>query len=136
MKFWQQTWPTAVIMFCCAATAENLFEIDKDRWVLIALDAETRQRGLSTRVDLGADGMLFALPAVHRPLFWMKDTRFALTLYGLDRNQCQISQAQLTPHDTTLIPIPATAKWALETRPDWKIEPGFCFTRPLPQAID
>ena len=35
-----------VIMFCCAATAENLFEIDKDRWVLIALDAETRQRGL------------------------------------------------------------------------------------------
>lgn len=36
------------------------------------------QRGLSYRQALGADGMLFVLPAAARPTFWMYEMQFPL----------------------------------------------------------
>lgn len=51
-------------------------------------------RGLSERASVNGDGMLFALPQRHTPVFWMKQMNFALDFIWIDTTKV----AAITTH--------------------------------------
>lgn len=80
--------------------------------------------GLSYRRDIGADGMLFLLPARDTPMFWMFEMRFPLDFIWIDQNtvvslnenvsipqvgasQSEIPRVQPTQPVTAVLEVPA-----------------------------
>lgn len=56
------------------------------------------QKGLSGRKEIGADGMLFVLPARYIPKFWMKEMLFPLDFIWIDGGRV----VDITAH----VPVP------------------------------
>jgi uncharacterized membrane protein (UPF0127 family) len=55
---------------------------------------QSMTQGLSDRVIVGSDGMLFVFPQLMRPKFWMKDMRINLDMVWLNQNKIQ----EITPN--------------------------------------
>ena len=125
----------ALALSGCTAPG-NLTLPEYERTVLLALDANTRQQGLSHRPTLPKDGMLFALPREQVTYFWMKDTFIPLNLFAIDQDQCVINKYELTPMSLETVAMPREAVWALETSRNWDLSVGSCFSTLLPSARD
>ena len=87
-----------------------------DLKVELAADAESQQRGLMFRRDLGArEGMLFVFPDIASRAFWMKNTFIPLDLIFLDAGRRVVHIAHdAKPQDESLIPSQRPAKYVLE----------------------
>lgn len=67
-------------------TKSELSVGDQQIWVELAKTPKEWEKGLSNRESLeNVDGMLFIFPYSHIPLFWMKDTKFALDMIWINR---------------------------------------------------
>jgi len=66
--------------------------------VELALDTQTRTRGLMHRTSLGADqGMLFIFPDVAARVFWMRNTLIPLDIAFLDDEGVVINVEEAPP---------------------------------------
>ncbi len=92
----------------------------------VASDEAARATGLSNRQSLGADsGMLFVFGydqqvEAYSPGFWMKDTRFDLSIAFMDSNKRLIGIQDMTALDSLTLHRPDVPyRYALEVNKGW-----------------
>lgn len=88
--------------------------------VELAVDTETRARGLMHRASMGVDdGMLFVYPETSPRSFWMKDTKIPLSIAFIDPSGEIVKIAEMQPLSTTTTKSVYPAKYALEMNKGW-----------------
>ena len=99
---------------------------DSELQVEVVNSPSSIAQGLSGRPEIGADGMLFLMPARGEVQFWMPDMQFDLDLVWIDRGQI-VGITRNVPRpppgtsklDLPLYPSPTAVEWVLE------VEAGF-----------
>jgi len=85
----------------------------------LALTQSARTRGLMSRTQAPADGMLFVFPDATAGGFWMKDTLVPLTIVFFDSAGVRVRKLSMTPcrRDPCAVYLPGRAyRFALELR--------------------
>jgi len=101
----------------------RLVELKIARWYIQAEVADTEQKrakGLQGRKMLEPGyGMLFVLPELTRPSFWMKETKIPLSIAFLDSEGTIVQIEKGIPEDVTRMTPDAPCKYVLEVRRGW-----------------
>ena len=87
----------------------------------IAADDASRELGLMSRTNLGADeSMVFVFPSPRQVTFWMKDTPLPLSIAYVGRSGMIFEIHDMKPFDETPIPSASSAViYAIETPLGW-----------------
>jgi uncharacterized membrane protein (UPF0127 family) len=87
----------------------------------IAADDASRERGLMSRTNLGADeAMVFVFPQPRSVNFWMKDTPIPLSIAYAGRSGMIYELHDMKPFDETPIPSASSAVvYAIEVPQGW-----------------
>lgn len=93
--------------------------------VELAVNDETRARGLMHRSSMGTDdGMLFIYPESRPRSFWMKDTKIPLSIAFIDPTGEIVKIADMQPLSKATTKSIYPAKYALEMNQGWFTEHG------------
>ena len=88
--------------------------------VELAVNDETRARGLMHRASMGTDdGMLFIYPESRPRSFWMKDTKIPLSIAFVDPAGEIVKIADMQPLSTATTKSVYPAKYAIEMNQGW-----------------
>ena len=92
----------------------------------IAADDSSRELGLMSRTNLGADeGMVFVFPTPRQVTFWMKDTPAPLSIAYVGPSGRIFEIHDLKPFDETPIPSASSAVvYAIEVPQGWFTQHG------------
>lgn len=92
----------------------------------IAADDASRERGLMSRTNLGADeAMVFVFPQPRSVTFWMKDTPIPLSIAYAGRSGMIYELHDMKPFDETPIPSASSAVvYAIEVPQGWFLNHG------------
>ena len=94
-------------------------------WVEVAATPAERARGLSGRPSLAPDsGMLFVFERPGTLRFWMRDTRFPLSVAFLDENFVVVDTQDMEPLSEVVHASRAPAQYAVEAPLGWFRERG------------
>ncbi len=94
-------------------------------WVEVAVSPQERAKGLSGRPSLAPDsGMLFVFERPETLRFWMRDTRFPLSIAFLDENFVVVDTQDMEPLSERIYASRAPAKYAVEAPQGWFRERG------------
>jgi len=132
-------WKALLFLFASLSAEINLLEIGKaSLQVEIAHTPQEMRKGLSGRDNLPEDkGMLFIYDRPQKVSFWMKDTRFPLSIgfFDEDRILFQIEDMSLVSNKIDQWPVYSSRKpvlYALEVNRGWfeqnGIKPGMKFS--------
>mgnify|MGYP000085342270 CR=1 FL=1 len=89
-------------------------------WVEVAATPAERARGLSGRPNLAPDsGMLFVFEETRVVRFWMRDTRFPLSIAFLDENFVVVDTQDMEPFSEQVHTSRAPARYAVEAPLGW-----------------
>lgn len=113
--------PLLALAGCASGQARHWVELDGSRYTVeLALDDETRARGLMFRDSMPEDhGMLFIHESEQPLAYWMKNTRLALDILYFDDQRRLVSQQRDVPPcsaGNACPPYPSTglARYVLE----------------------
>ncbi len=108
----------------------------------LAIDPETRARGLSNRQSLPDNyGMLFIFPHEQQLSFWMRDTVIPLSIVFLDSEKTVINMYEMLPSNLEIIyRSKRPSLYAIEMPEKWFVShgvvPGDKLNFSLPDALD